>query len=108
VDAEFDDIGEQNLKNIARPLRVYRYRALPAAATKSPATALPLPDKPSLAVLPFQNLSGDPEQEYFADGMVEEIATAISRLPWLTRWPASPRRRCATICAGAAGTGRTP
>ena len=46
-------------------------------------TALPLPDKPSLAVLPFQNLSGHPEQEYFADGMVEEITTAIARLPWL-------------------------
>jgi adenylate cyclase len=45
--------------------------------------ALPLPDKPSIAVLPFANLSGDPEQEYFADGMVEEITTAISRLPWL-------------------------
>jgi TolB-like protein/tetratricopeptide (TPR) repeat protein len=83
VDAEFDDIGEQSLKNIARPLRVYRYRAVPAAATELPATALLLPDKPSLAVLPFQNLSGDPEQEYFADGMVEEITTAISRLPWL-------------------------
>jgi adenylate cyclase len=83
LDAEFDDIGEQSLKNIARLLRVYRYCALPAAATESPVTALPLPDKPSLAVLPFQNLSGDPEQEYFADGMVEEITTAISRLPWL-------------------------
>jgi len=46
-------------------------------------TPLPLPDKPSLAVLPFQNMSGDPEQEYFADGMVEEITTAVSRLPWL-------------------------
>jgi len=83
VDAEFDDLGEQSLKNIARSLRVYRYRVLSAAATELPATALPLPDKPSLAVLPFQNLSGDPEQEYFADGMVEEITTAISRLPWL-------------------------
>ena len=83
VDAEFDDIGEQSLKNIARPLRVYRHRVLSAAATELPASALPLPDKPSLAVLPFQNLSGDPEQDYFADGMVEEITTAISRLPWL-------------------------
>src|SRR5262249_57123584 len=70
-------------KNIARPVRVYRVRS-PSAAVKSPATpALPLPDKPSIAVLPFQNLSGDPEQEYFADGIVEEITTAISRLPWL-------------------------
>ena len=82
VDAEFDDLGEQSLKNIARPLRVYRYRVLSAAATELPATALPLPDKPSLAVLPFQNLSGDPEQEYFADGMVEEIITALSKVRW--------------------------
>jgi len=83
VDAEFDDIGEQSLKNIARPLRVYRYRVRPASAADPPAAALPLPDKPSLAVLPFQNLSGDPEQDYFADGMVEEITTAIARLQWL-------------------------
>jgi TolB-like protein len=83
LDAEFTDIGEQSLKNIARPLRVYRYNALPSAPVELPANALPLPDKPSLAVLPFQNMSGDPEQEYFADGMVEEITTAIARLPWL-------------------------
>jgi len=83
VGAEFDDLGEQTLKNIARPLRVYRYRALSAAATELPAAALPLPDKPSLVVLPFQNMTGDAEQEYFVDGMVEEITTAISRLPWL-------------------------
>src|SRR6516165_4056604 len=83
VDAEFADMGEQSLKNIARPLRVYCCRALPTAAIESPSTALPLPDKPSLAVLPFQNLTGDAEQEYFVDGMVEEITTAIARLPWL-------------------------
>jgi adenylate cyclase len=81
VDAEFQDIGEQSLKNIARPLRVYRIRLGPTA--EGPAVALPLPDKPSLAVLPFQNLSGDPEQEYFADGMVEEIVTGLSRIHWL-------------------------
>jgi TolB-like protein/class 3 adenylate cyclase len=81
VDAEFDDIGEQDLKNIARPVRVYRVRLAPAA--QYAATVLSPPDKPSLAVLPFQNLSGDPEQDYFADGMVEEITTALSRLPWL-------------------------
>jgi TolB-like protein len=81
VHAEFDDIGEQRLKNIARSLRVYRVRLAPAA--QSAPTVLSLPDKPSLAVLPFQNMSGDPEQQYFADGMVEEITTAISRLPWL-------------------------
>jgi adenylate cyclase len=84
IEAEFADIGEQSLKNIARPLRVYRIG--PSAATEQPATlptALPLPDKPSIAVLPFQNISGDPEQEYFADGMVEEIITALSRIRWL-------------------------
>jgi len=81
----FEDLGEQ-VKNIARPVRVYRVRDAGAAA-KSPSgpapPALPLPDKPSLAVLPFANLSGDPEQEYFADGMVEEIITALSRIRWL-------------------------
>jgi adenylate cyclase len=81
LDLAFADIGEQSLKNITRPVRVYRVR--PASASPSAGEALPLPDKPSLAVLPFQNLSGDPEQEYFVDGVVEEIITAISRLPWL-------------------------
>jgi pentatricopeptide repeat protein len=78
----FEDLGEQQVKNIARPVRVYRVRD--ASATNAPAPRpLPLPDKPSIAVLPFQNLSGDPEQEYFADGMVEEIITALSRIHWL-------------------------
>jgi TolB-like protein len=79
LDLVFEDIDEQSLKNIARPVRVYRV-PIDSSAVKAP---LPLPDKPSLAVLPFQNLSGDPEQEYFVDGVVEEIITAISRLPWL-------------------------
>src|SRR5438445_11722277 len=84
VEAEFADIGEQSLKNIARPLRVYRAGAAAAPEVPAaPATALPLPDKPSIAVLPFQNMSGDLEQEYFADGMVEEIITALSRFKWL-------------------------
>jgi adenylate cyclase len=84
IAAEFADIGERSLKNIARPLRVYRIGPSPAPeqATTPPA-ALPLPDKPSIAVLPFTNMSGDPEQEYFADGMVEEIITALSRIRWL-------------------------
>ena len=77
----FDDLGEQQVKNIAQAIRVYRVRAEPPVA--QPVTALPLPDKPSIAVLPFQNMSGDPEQEYFADGMVEEIITALSRIRWL-------------------------
>jgi TolB-like protein len=79
----FEDLGEQQVKNIARPIRVYRVRD-GVAVTESPsASALPLPDKPSIAVLPFANMSGDPEQEYFADGMVEEIITALSRIRWL-------------------------
>jgi len=78
----FEDLGEQQVKNIARPVRVYRVSDLGAHKTPS-APALPLPDKPSIAVLPFQNMSGDPEQEYFADGMVEEIITALSRIRWL-------------------------
>jgi len=77
LDMDFQDAGEQQLKNIARPVRAYRVRL-----DRSPAQAKPplqLPDKPSIAVLPFQNMSGDPEQEYFADGIVEEIITALSR-----------------------------
>jgi adenylate cyclase len=74
-----DFAGEQQVKNLARPVRIYRVR-LDGIEAK---TAPPLPDKPSIAVLPFQNLSGDPEQEYFADGMVEEIITALSRMRWL-------------------------
>ena len=106
----FEDLGEQQVKNIARPVRVYRVRTTlthpvanapgsplsrnagegaerqrrEAGEGGAPATeALPLPDKPSIAVLPFANMSGDPEQEYFADGMVEEIITALSRIRWL-------------------------
>jgi adenylate cyclase len=117
LDLVFDDLGEQSLKNIARPVRVYRISGPRASRPQSPhpnpppqagegATlahlpnyspplagegrvgaadppALALPDKPSIAVLPFQNMSGDSEQEYFADGMVEEIITALSRIHWL-------------------------
>lgn len=69
------DMGEQQLKNIAQPIRVYSVRSENASARP----ALTLPGKPSIAVLPFANMSGDPEQEYFADGMVEDIITALSR-----------------------------
>jgi TolB-like protein len=79
----FEDLGDQQVKNIARPVRVYRVRDAAAAAKTPSAPVLPLPDKPSIAVLPFANMSGDPEQEYFADGMVEEIITALSRIRWL-------------------------
>jgi TolB-like protein/predicted Zn-dependent protease len=82
LDIVFEDLGEQNLKNIARPIRVYRVRA-PSLTGPPAEAALPLPDKPSIAVLPFQNMTGEVEQEYFVDGMVEEITTAIARLPWL-------------------------
>ena len=105
----FEDLGEQRVKNIARPVRVYRVAIRPSRPPPTPpspasggglgrghaeegnalgarvgaAEPLPLPDKPSIAVLPFANMSGDPEQEYFADGMVEEIITALSRIRWL-------------------------
>jgi adenylate cyclase len=80
VAVEFADLGEQTLKNIARPIRAFAVRAKGGATIlPSRGRALPLPDKPSIAVLPFQNMSGDPEQEYFADGMVEDIITALSR-----------------------------
>jgi adenylate cyclase len=96
LDCAFEDQGEQNLKNIARPVRVYR--VVPTSPLPNPppqagegsarveaaaVPALALPNKPSIAVLPFQNMSGDPEQEYFVDGMVEEIITSLSRIRWL-------------------------
>jgi TolB-like protein/class 3 adenylate cyclase/Tfp pilus assembly protein PilF len=89
--ATFDDLGHLELKNIERPVHAFSVKwqpedwqlsAVPNASVAAPAAShrpLPLPDKPSIAVLPFQNMSGDPEQEYFADGMVEEIITALSR-----------------------------
>jgi adenylate cyclase len=77
----FEDMGMQQLKNIARPVRVYRVPIGRCAPRER--SALALPDKPSIAVLPFQNMSGDPEQEYFADGMVEDIITELSRIRWL-------------------------
>jgi adenylate cyclase len=84
LDIAFDDLGEQQVKNITRPVRTYRVALGASSHAPLPAAApLQLPDKPSLAVLPFQNLTGDAEQEYFVDGMVEEITTAIARLPGL-------------------------
>jgi adenylate cyclase len=88
VKEQFADLGERTFKNIARPVRAYSVtleRTPPTdpvvSGTMSP--RLTLPDKPSIAVLPFQNMSGDPEQDYFADGMVEDIVTGLSRIKWL-------------------------
>ena len=81
LDAAFDDLGERKVKNISKPVRVYRARGETGEeATYGGVSAVAsLPDKPSIAVLPFNNLSGDPDQEYFADGMTEDIITALSR-----------------------------
>jgi adenylate cyclase len=79
IATEVSDMGEQQLKNIAQPVRVYGLRM----QEDDSAGALKLPEKPSIAVLPFQNMSGDPEQDYFADGLVEDITTGLSRFKWL-------------------------
>jgi adenylate cyclase len=83
LDLAFEDIGEQQLKNIARPVRVFRVARKRVAQPSELPAALPLPDKPSVAVLPFSNMSGDPEQEFFADGIAEDVITALSRYPSL-------------------------
>jgi adenylate cyclase len=79
----FTDLGEQQVKNIAQPIKAYRIRnETSPAATPAIGSSLPLPDKPSIAVLPFANMSGDPEQEFFSDGITEEITTALSKVHW--------------------------
>jgi adenylate cyclase len=87
VTASFTDLGQMLLKNIAQPVRVYSLSqsttSVSTAAAPRAGEALPLPNKPSIAVLPFDDLSGERDQEYFADGMVEEIITALSRMRWL-------------------------
>ena len=83
LDLAFEDMGAQALKNIARPIRAYRVMMAAGSTAVHASSDPPLPDKPSIAVLPFANMSGDPEQDYFADGMVEEIITALSRIRWL-------------------------
>jgi adenylate cyclase len=86
LDFAFEDMGEQQAKNIARPVRVYRVRdEVPGVGQLSGPNTQPLPsaDKPSIAVLPFTNMSADPEQEFFADGIAEDIITALSRYPSL-------------------------
>jgi adenylate cyclase len=85
----FDDLGERRLKNIDRPMRIYAARSADFSAAVSAAPAsqsfkpLSLPDKPSIAVLPFHNASGDPEQEYFVDGIAEDLITNLSRMRWI-------------------------
>src|SRR5262245_14347205 len=81
LDARFEDDGERELKNIARTVRVYRIRIDERSARVALTPALPM--KPSIAVLAFENMSGDPEQEYFADGIAEDVITALSRSRWL-------------------------
>jgi TolB-like protein len=84
LECAFEDIGEQAVKNISRKVRAYRWRPDQVGARASPeGPDLTLPDKPSIAVLPFENMSADPDQEYFADGIVEDIITELSRAKWL-------------------------
>ena len=96
LDLEVSDLGQTQLKNIVDPVRVYSLQVgFPAQAKPSAPIALvqdtkgespaslALPDRPSIAVLPFQNMSGDPEQDYFVDGMVEDVITGLSRIKWL-------------------------
>src|SRR5215813_6458480 len=81
-DLSYDDIGEQQLKNIAQSVRCYQVSGI-KRTTSLLGETLALPDKPSIAVLPFTNLSGDPEQEYFGDGIAEDILTDLAKLRWL-------------------------
>ncbi len=83
LDLAVDDLGPQSVKNIAEPVGFYRVGRDEAGAPAVPDGAPALPDKPSIAVLPFDNMSGDPEQEYFADGIAEDIITSLSHTHWL-------------------------
>jgi adenylate cyclase len=83
IGVAFESQGEQPVKNIAKPVRVYALSGAAPSLVPNQRKPLPLPDKPSIAVLPFTNMSGDPEQEYFADGLTEDLLTALSRIRWL-------------------------
>lgn len=113
LDSPFEDMGPQNLKNVTEPMRAWRLSVDAKAAqylseerSTGIARPLALPDKPSTAVLPFQNMSSDAEQDYFADGIVEDIITALSRYHGLfviARTPASPTRGKRLTSSGWAG-----
>jgi adenylate cyclase len=79
LDLKFEYLGEKELKNIAEPVRAYRVQLETDSAASKLNARLELPDKPSIAVLPFNNMSGDPEQNYFAEGISEDITTELSR-----------------------------
>src|SRR5215470_365975 len=84
IDLSYDDMGEQQLKNIAQSVRCYQVSGIKRTTSLlGDAKTLALPDKPSIAVLPFTNLSGDPDQEYFGDGIAEDILTDLAKLRWL-------------------------
>ena len=86
VELAYTDLGDHNLKNIARPVHVYRVGLSPGAGEAAPLqgrSAPPVADRPSIVVLPFANMSGDADQDYFADGMVEDIITGLARIKWL-------------------------
>jgi adenylate cyclase len=103
LDLAFEDTGEQTLKNIDRPVRVYNVDLFAGAAWPKPA---PAKEKPSIAVLPFNNMSGDPEQEYFSDGITEDIITDLSKISGLSVMPAircSPTRASPSTCRRLAG-----
>ncbi len=78
-----EDLGEVELKNISRPVQVYRVHVASDHEQDAESAPLPLPSKPSIAVLPFDNMSGDPEQEYFSDGISEDIITDLSKISGL-------------------------
>ena len=81
LDLKFKDLGEHKVKNIVKPLRVYKVRMTDESRESAMDETLELPDKPSIAVLPFDNMSGDPGQEYIADGISDNIITALSYIP---------------------------
>lgn len=82
IDVDFADLGDHVVKNIDKPIRVFRWQVTDPPHSSAPKPVLELPDKPSIAVLPFDNMSGDPDHEYFADGIAEDIITALSRMRW--------------------------